>query len=432
MKIRYVHFEAFKSLYDVVAQFGELTVITGANGSGKSNLVDGLVFIANTYLHGLEFAVGSAGGYENIAHRRTRRARRPIRIKVAVELTSRDVDDYGRRFIRRRAKGQRDRPPKAPPLRIEYEFSFRAASQKLTADFSIVEERLSISLVSGERVATITRVDNSITVARGTDGPDLSALMDDMLFFLERDDMIEVVNLDPTELFIDRRYLPDIFFGVSRFLSSINVFQLSPHTSRLPGVSSPGAKLERHGENLPGAADYLRRNQIESWVRVQAAMRSIIPTLESISIAYTEDRRLAVQFRERGVGRPWNASEVSDGTIQTFALLVAIFDRRSSILVIEELENALHPWILRQLLEICRESSRQILLTTHSPVLLNAVSPSDVYVMWMRSGRSALAPLHVLDRELSGAVLSGDISAFDLYDSGAITEAVPRGLGGEE
>lgn len=430
MRIRSVHFEAFKSLYDFTTEFGDLSVITGANGSGKSNLVDGLVFIGNTYMHGLELAVSHSGGYENLAHRRTRRARRPIRIIVEIELDAKDVREGLRHIPRRKREGAPDVRLLEGGLVVRHDFSFRAVSQKLTADFEVIEETFTVLRCDAQPLARLTRQkDRGISMERLAADEASSSLIDDLFFMYERDDILAELKPAPSELFWARSMFVDVLWTVARYLSSIRVFQLSPHTSRLSGVASPRAQLERHGDNLPGAADYLRRNHTKEWDRVEGAMRAILPTLEEISIAYTEDRRLAVQFREKGVGRPWNSSEVSDGTIQAFALLVAIFDPRSSILAIEELENALHPWILRQLLDLCQESPRQILLTTHSPVLLTAVPPRSVQLMWIEEGRSSIAPLYSLDSDISQQVLNGEITVFELYDSGAVAQSLPRGLG---
>lgn len=431
MRIRSVHFEAFKSLYDFTADLADLTVITGANGSGKSNLVDGLVFISNAYLHGLELAVSHGGGYENLAHRRTRRARRPIRTTVEVQVEAKEVAE-GLRYsgIRSRERNKGKKRQQALSLVVRHDFAFRAVSQKLTADFEVTEESLSVETREGRLLAVIARQKGGgIKVTRESDTGDLSEFLDDLLYAYEREKLLAELKPAPSDLMIGRALFIDIFWQVSRFLSSIRVFQLSPHTSRLPGVASPRAQLELHGENLPGAADFLRRNDAEAWASVESAMRTIIPTLEEISIVYTEDRRLAVQFRERGVGRPWNSSEVSDGTIQAFALLVAIFDSRVSTLVIEELENALHPWILRRLLELCQDSPRQILLTSHSPVLLTAVPPKTVNLMWMEQGRSSIAQVASMDPEVAQQVLDGEITVFELLDSGSVTQALPRGIG---
>lgn len=429
MRVQFVHFEAFKSLYDVTVPMGDLTVLTGTNGSGKSNLVDGLDFLSNVYTYGLDFAVSHGGGYENIAHRRTRRARRPIRVELQIEAT---VHELLERFPRTLSRSQRGVRADDSALLINHSFSFRAASQKLTADFEVERETLTISLPEGRRLARVRRYGTSVELEDRSSDSGTEELIDRLLFSFKREDLRESLPLPPNELMLVRRFYLDVSWVLSNFLSSLRVFQLSPHTSRQSGVPSPAAQLDRHGENLPGAADNLRRNHGDQWVQIESAMRAIIPTLREIAIAYTEDRRLAVQFREEGVGRPWNASEVSDGTIQTFALLVAIFDPRSSILVIEELENALHPWILRHLLRLCAESSRQVLLTSHSPVLLDHVPPEAVQMMWMRDGRTRVAPLLELDPDVRESLLRGDLSVFEVYDSGVLAEGIPRGLGGDK
>lgn len=161
---------------------------------------------------------------------------------------------------------------------------------------------------------------------------------------------------------------------------------------------------------------------------------------KTASISRSAAGVLALQFKEVGVRRAWSTGEVSDGTVQALALLIALFDRRTPVVVVEEPENSVHPWILRQFIDLCRESiEKQILVTTHSPVLLNYVDPRIVRLMSMEDGRSRITRLLDIDDNMREVVLSGDLSIFDLYDSGLISDSIPRGFaespeddGGEE
>jgi predicted ATPase len=71
----------------------------------------------------------------------------------------------------------------------------------------------------------------------------------------------------------------------------------------------------------------------------------------------------------------------SDGTLRVLALLAALYDRTSSgLLMVEEIENGLHPSRLGQLLrriaqrvEAVGRSWRQVILTTHSPVAVSTL-----------------------------------------------------------
>ncbi|MCZ7379139.1 ATP-binding protein [Micromonospora sp. WMMC250] len=208
-----------------------------------------------------------------------------------------------------------------------------------------------------------------------------------------------------------------------------SVFQLSPQQARKPGAPTPNASLQRYGENLPAVVHFLRKHRAEAWARIEDAMRVVVPNLVEIETRHTEDRFLALQFRERGVRRAWSTSEMSDGAIQALALFTAVLDGRSGFLLIEEPENSLHPWVLRRFLDLCRdESESQIVLTTHSPVAIDYTPADSLRLMWQRHGRSSYQNWTTLNPEIVEAWKRGDVRAFEAYDSGLFHEAVPPGF----
>src|SRR5690242_6505548 len=92
---------------------------------------------------------------------------------------------------------------------------------------------------------------------------------------------------------------------------------------------------------------------------------------------------LRLAFQEAGFKLPWTVGEVSDGTVRTLGHLTALFDPSSSVAMIEEPENSLHPWAIGQFIEACREASKtkQIMLTTHSPVVVVQLKPDEIWVV---------------------------------------------------
>src|ERR687896_72822 len=86
MRITRFSIQNYKSLKTLAILPGDLTVLVGANASGKSNFADCLDFISDVYRHGLELAVGRKGGYENIAFRRMRRSKSPITVDLCVQI----------------------------------------------------------------------------------------------------------------------------------------------------------------------------------------------------------------------------------------------------------------------------------------------------------------------------------------------------------
>lgn len=74
----------------------------------------------------------------------------------------------------------------------------------------------------------------------------------------------------------------------------------------------------------------------------------------------------------------------SDGTLVVTGILAALLSesRDGAMLCIEELENCLHPAALEKLLGFLQDNADRwpVLITTHSPYLLNGVNPENVNV----------------------------------------------------
>lgn len=95
---------------------------------------------------------------------------------------------------------------------------------------------------------------------------------------------------------------------------------------------------------------------------------------------------LVVQFRHgaNGQGKWFDAAQESDGTLRVAGILTALLQEPPLPLVgIEEPELTVHPGALPLLMDYLRQASdpSQVLLTTHSPELLNLVAADDVRVV---------------------------------------------------
>ena len=431
MKITELSVHNYKSLRSISFAPGDLNIIVGANASGKSNFADALDFISEIYRHGLEVAVARKGGYENIAFRRKRRSKGAIGIDLCVEIPGSELrGGYNRSNARNNL----------PTVRVKHRFQFAAKGYSISAEFAIVSETLTFSIGSGqtwEEVAAITRSQHgTLTLAMPSNvaAEDLAEHpvsrkprkyfdFPELQYFFQRE-----FPASPTELISSM--LGRFTSGMSAFttaVGNIRVFQISPTKSREFGVPTPRPELAFSGANLPAVVDLLQKKRPAEWKQVMQAMRSVMPDLSAIQVAYTPNRTLGLFFEEEGSGRPWSVGEVSDGTIQTLALLVAIFDPQSTALVLEEPENSVHPWIIRHILDSCKEASKrkQILITTHSPIVMNAVHPDELWIMWRRAGESHLSPLKSLDSQFVELWSDGQIPTFEYLDSGALPTALP-------
>jgi predicted ATPase len=424
MFIERLKIHGFRALYDAEVEPGLFTVLAGANNAGKTTLADALDFLAEVHRFSLEVALSRNGGFENVAFRRMRRTRRPVELEVQVSLSPREL----RQLVAPRLRAERKHIDGAAV--ITHRFSFKAASAAIAADFSVVDELISIDYRrpngATKNLVKIERVGSETKIARAAAPPKGTRFIPEYEYEVFLDE-----KPDETVLLTDALGFTPLIRQFRRALMGSRIFQISPLELRRPGVPTPNPALERYGENLPALVNFFRnKGPQEAWEQVFNAMQQIVPNLEDIDTDFSADRRLVLRFHEAGVGRPWNANEISDGTIQSLALFCALFDPRITLAFIEEPENSVHPWIVRVFSEACRSAARagkQIVVTTHSPAMLKSAQPSEVKLIWRRDGRSHIAPLLDLDPEAEGLWETGTVDVFELLDSGALREAVPEG-----
>ncbi|MFT5195774.1 MAG: putative ATPase [Candidatus Promineifilaceae bacterium] len=112
----------------------------------------------------------------------------------------------------------------------------------------------------------------------------------------------------------------------------------------------------------------------------------LVPNLDRIVLKKNGVKsQLFLSDRSSGYRIP--ADDVSDGTLRLLGLLVGLYGMHTpDILCFEEPENGVHPWLLHKMVELLKQISVegidgqpvQIIITTHSPVLLNYVEPHEI------------------------------------------------------
>lgn len=398
----------------------------GANGSGKSNLASAFDFLSDLYANGIDFAIAKKGGFENIAFRRQRRTKSGVQFDVEVELSKLEARAAVRRSFVLRELGRR----RVISLGFRHSFTLRAAKQAIAADYFIEKESIVVNVAlentdneSKKSLVTveISRVGNQIIVSSSES--DVAERLQEYL------NLVGDPNDDGLDSESDKSLMQFFFAPLAAVLSGISVFQFSPQISRTPGSPSPNPRLSGYGQNLPSLVDWLSKRHPDKWSSVLSSMRSIVPTLESIETQYLHTKTLGLVFQEEGFSRPWTAEDVSDGTIQSLAILTALADPRNDLLFIEEPENSVHPWIVRQLATQLVKLSRrkQVFVTTHSPILLNLVSPENVWVSFKAHGETSLRRLDEISSDLTQDWKRGEGRLFDLLDLGIVQEALPGG-----
>jgi len=413
MRLHRLEIHNYKSLRNVVIEPTPLSVFVGPNGAGKTNLADAIDFLGHAYGWGLEKAVAYKGGYENICFRDTRRSRDAIRFRVVVETEFLGASTDGR--------------PVWKTLLGDHSFELKASSRRIQAPYTVVSEKIVLSRRASQeglfqQFLRATRKDGEVEVEPEQRG---SNVLESLLPYLLEQELRQ--NRNESEFMLSTLQRNGWETEFENDMGLLRAFQLDPRSSREAGVPTPNPDLDRSGRNLPVALDHLKKNFPEEYARVLETARKVMPTLEDLETDWTHRRTMALFLKERGIRRPWTSEDVSDGTIQMLALLVATFDPRTSLVVIEEPENSIHPWALRNLVEAFRTASetKQILLTTHSPILIDQLKPEEIWVVRKPGTETKIDSLLSLDLSLKESWGQGKFTLSEYLDSGAVPEAVP-------
>lgn len=174
-------------------------------------------------------------------------------------------------------------------------------------------------------------------------------------------------------------------FPVATWLKNLLIEGVQPFVlnSLLIRRASPPGQVrgfKPDGSNLPWVIDGLQKREPENFRSWVGHLRTALPDLEDIrTIERADDKhRYLVLCYRGGLEIPsWMAS---DGTLRLLALtLPAYLPDFTGVYLIEEPENGIHPRAVEAMFQsLSSVYSAQILLATHSPVILSMVDPGQV------------------------------------------------------
>jgi len=173
--------------------------------------------------------------------------------------------------------------------------------------------------------------------------------------------------------------------ALREFITDWYVSYLSIDSTRNQPEAGPQERLAKGGENLPNVIQYLKERHPERLEQIFSVLRERIPRLERVEAEPMPDGRLLLQIKDAPFEQPVLSRFASDGTMKMLAYLTVLYDPEPPRFIgIEEPENCLHPRLLPELAEECRAAAErsQLLITSHSPFLLNAMRAEEVRVLY--------------------------------------------------
>lgn len=376
-----VRLTRFKSFAGAELPLGDLTVLTGRNSSGKSNALDAIEVLGR--LAEGEDLVDALDG--------RRREGGPVRggsagcaphgeaefsIGCSVRLGAEDFD-YD--------------------LRIQIQPDLRVLDERLYGPCPMIQSGWARY---GPLLSAESSDDQNPTlwgqVHNGKKGPNpVFPFRDNRILLSQLASHVSAKDSEGRDDPAGRQVL----LGAQAVIAALRgTFHLDPvpHLMR-SYVPARDAGLRRTGENLSASIGLLADREPGKFRRLNELVRLVADhPVRSLAVAQSDLRDVMLTIQEgSGPGEATPARELSDGLLRFLAIAVALLtaDRGLDVdpaslldaqvqarvlLVIEELENGLHPSMAARLLALIRETSAetgaQVVLTTHSPALLNALS----------------------------------------------------------
>jgi predicted ATPase len=343
--IQTVHIENFKCLQNVRVELGPFTVLIGPNDSGKTSFLDALHLLGRT----TERALGGS-------FRESLNGNYPQALQDLVWQKNKD------RYLIWHVLGKANVP-------FEYRLDLPAAGGQFVESLKLGNEVMFDRLPPGEKV----RFKELVATVNSTE-----TLLSQLAYQEEH------------------HYGAPVAFGaVADALASTEEYHLNPQAMRSPAVAAPNPNLTPTGENLAAVLNAFLIGPDRSFVTdLEQKLHDAIPSLKGFSTPVARDgdsAKLRLEFTLAVESKPpitIPASQASDGAILLTAFLALAYGNTPQILLIEEPENGLHPSRLKLVIDILRQISkgeignqaRQVILTTHSPLLLNLVEPDEVRI----------------------------------------------------
>ncbi len=197
---------------------------------------------------------------------------------------------------------------------------------------------------------------------------------------------------------------------VWKLLNGVHYYRWDPRFLALPIApdSKRRFRMESNGFGLALCLDDILGFDRDRFIRLEKRFTDIFPHITSIKLIPEMGYRAPVDSPNRvtmlekadGKGLYFKlsttdqlmpASQASDGTLLVLAYLAILYlPQPPRLLLVEEPENGVHPQRLRDVLGVLRglvqeQSHTQIVLTTHSPYVLDLFRPEEVTLCTMQS-----------------------------------------------
>lgn len=351
--LRVKNFKAFKEIK--LTNLPAISVFIGANGTGKTTLFDIFGFLRDALQDNVRVALQKRGGFKEVI---TRGEKGPIEIEIKF----------------------REMIGKASPL-VTYSLMISLENNQPIVEREILKYR------RGERGKSWHFLDfkkgSGVAITNENSYEDKESEEKREEQTVDSPDILALKGLGQFQRFKAAN-------SFRKLIESWHVSDFHIGDARPSQETGYAEHLSTRGENMALVAQYMYENHRAVFNTILNKMKKRVPGVSNVEATDTEDGRILLRFQDGAFKDPFIARYVSDGTIKMFAYLLLLHDPNPHpLLCVEEPENQLYPSLFCGLVEEFRDyadKGGQVMISTHSPDVLNHVKLNEVFCLVKRQG----------------------------------------------
>jgi len=319
MKISRIQVDNFKSLVGFELELASFNCLVGLNGAGKSTVLQVLDFIAQQFK-------GDIDGWLS------------VRQWMAADLNSRLT--------------------KKSNIELEVELEHEGGVVKWKASFNRVSLRCTSETVKWNQ-KNLLKVEEGKFTIWNLEKPDVSPIKVEIAFDYQGSILSQLKESQIPGLFAKLKYF---------FVQLESLDLLSPELLRTRTREAKG-QLGLGGQNLSAFLFELDKDKHTSLLR---GLKKIYPQLDTFSAKSIRSgwKLLSIEEKYQDHILKSDARHINDGMLRMMAVLSQFFSEHS-FLLFDEIENGINPELVEFLMKVLVKSDKQVLVTTHSPMILN-------------------------------------------------------------
>lgn len=392
--ITYIKIDGFKSFRNFEMEFTPLTVVAGANASGKSNLFDALKLISRlAETDNLKKAFNEQRGefIELFTQYDDQHYAKQIKFEVEMLVSNKVKDGWGNKA-------------QLKYTRLRYELLIRRFTNDIgLEDIAVVEEQLfNLKHQEDQWIKLIPRknLENwrpKVTSGRRDRPYIFTELINDIPTVIVPQDGVQggnkrtfpLINASRTVLSsFDTVDFPHIL-AAKEEMRSWKFLQLNPEDLRQPSSKQISEdKITASGKNLAAALYRIKQLDAYTLTEISRKLNSFLPDFTQVDVFdEKENKQYVIKLRDKEK-KEFSSRVLSEGTLRLLALCILEFDdAHKGLLCFEEPENGIHPFRLKSMVELLKDLSadfddpafslRQVIINTHSPSLVALLRKFD-------------------------------------------------------